>query len=118
MLRPAVLLRMSAELVLVLLGLLLVQVAVSGRLLWNRRSVVWVAAGVVLVYWGARAWARGASGPAWADRLRGGSLALVGLLVLAMARVPFPWVAPLLGCAGAVLILRGAVSLALLARSA
>ncbi len=119
MLKPAVLLRMFSEIVLVLLGLLLIQVAVTGRLLWNRRSLGWVAVGFLLIYWGARAWLRRrGTGPLWTERMRAGSLALVGALMLGIARVPFDYVAPLLAAAGGVLILRGAVSAALVARSA
>lgn len=117
MLKPDALLRIFSELVLILLGLLLVQVAVSGRLFWNRRSLVWSGVGLYLVYWGLRAWLRG-RGPIrhWAERLRGGSLAFIGVLMLAMARVPFDYVGPLLGVTGGVLIVRGAISAALLAR--
>ena len=118
MLKPAALLRMFTELVLILLGLLLVQVAVTGRLFWNRRSPVWLGLGLFLVYWGARAWMRRQGNePRWAAQLRGASLALLGVLMLGMARLPFDWVAPLLGAAGAVLVLRGAVSVAMMARS-
>jgi hypothetical protein len=35
---------------------------------------------------------------------------LVGVILLAIARVPFGWVAPLLGTAAALLILRGILS--------
>ena len=118
MLQPAALLRMFTELALILLGLLLVQVAVSGRLLWNRRSPVWLGLGLFLIYWGVRAWMRRQSNePRWAAQLRGASLALLGLLMVGMARLPFTWVGPLLGAAGAVLVARGAISVALMARS-
>ena len=42
---------------------------------------------------------------------------MVGVLMVAMSRVPFDFVGPLLGVAGAVLIVRGAFSVALIARS-
>ena len=118
MLKPAALLRMFTELVLILLGLLLVQVAVSGRLFWNRRSPVWLGLGLVLIYWGVRAWMRRQGNePLWAARLRGGSMAVLGALMLGIAQLPFHWVGPLLGAAGGVLVLRGALSMALIARS-
>jgi len=118
MVRPEKLLRIFSELVLFLLGMLLMLVAVSGRLFWNRRSMAWVAVGIFLIYWSVRAWTRRRGiGPQWLDRVRSGSLALVGVLMLVMSRVPFDYVGPLLGVAGGVLILRGAVSAALLARS-
>ena len=118
MVRPEKLLRIFAELAMFLLGMLLVLVAVSGRLFWDRRSVAWVAVGIFLIYWGVRAWVRRRGvGPWRVERLRSGSLALVGVLMLAMSRVPFDFVGPLLGVAGGVLILRGLFSVALVARS-
>jgi len=116
--RPEKLLRIFSELLMLLLGMLLVLVAVSGRLFWDRRSLAWVTVGIFLVYWGARAWIRRRGvGPWRVERLRSGSLALVGVLMLAMSRVPFDFVGPLLGVAGGVLILRGLFSVALVARS-
>ena len=118
MVRPEKLLRIFSELLMLLLGMLLVLVAVSGRLFWDRRSLAWVTVGIFLVYWGARAWIRRRGvGPWRVERLRSGSLALVGVLMLAMSRVPFEYVGPLLGVAGGVLILRGLFSVALVARS-
>lgn len=118
MVRPEKLLRIFSELLMLLLGMLLVLVAVSGRLFWDRRSLAWVTVGIFLVYWGARAWIRRRGvGPWRVERLRSGSLALVGVLMLAMSRVPFDFVGPLLGVAGGVLILRGLFSVALVARS-
>jgi hypothetical protein len=118
MVRPEKLLRIFSELVMLLLGMLLVLVAVSGRLFWDRRSLAWVAVGIFLIYWGLRAWMRRRGiGPWRVEQLRSGSLALVGVLMLAMSRVPFDFVGPLLGVAGGVLIARGIFSVALLARS-
>ena len=118
MVRPEKLLRIFAELAMFLLGMLLVLVAVSGRLFWDRRSVAWVAVGIFLIYWGVRAWIRRRGvGPWRVERLRSGSLALVGVLMLAMSRVPFDFVGPLLGVVGGVLIVRGIFSVALVARS-
>jgi len=111
---------MLIELVLILLGGLLIRVAVSMRLLWNRRSPVWVALGAFMVYWGVRAWMRPGAvglGGRWEVRLRGSSLALLGVVMLGLAWAPFPWVAPLLGTGGGILILRGALNLVLVARA-
>jgi hypothetical protein len=110
---------MLVELVVILLGALLIRVGVSTRLLWNRRSPVWVALGAFLVYWGVRAWIRPRAvglGGRWEARLRGSSLALLGVLMLGVVWVPFPWVAPLLVTAGSILILRGALNLVIVAR--
>ena len=118
MLRPEKLLRIFTELAMLLLGLLLLLVAVSGRLFWNRRSIAWMAVGIFLIYWGVRSWLRRRSvGPWRVEKLRCGSLVLVGLLMLAISRVPFDFVGPLLGIAGGVLVLRGIFSVALIARS-
>ena len=118
MLKPAALLRIFAELVVALLGLFLVQVAVSGRFYWDRRSPLWLALALVLIYWGVRAWLRASRHrPRWEERLRGASLALVGALMLGIVRAPWTWVAPLLGLAGVILGLRGLLSIAVIART-
>jgi len=118
MLRPAHLFRLLNELIFVLLGALLVWVAATGRYFFNRRAPGWIGLGAFLIYWGVRAWARaGPSTSRGEDRVRGGSLAVVGLLMLGIAWLPFRWVAPLLGAAGSILALRGIVSVVLVART-
>lgn len=118
MLQPASLLRIAIELVLALLGLFLVAVAVVGRFGLDRRSPYWLVLGILLIYAGVRAWVR-ASRPAlrWEERLRGASLALVGALMLGMVRAPWTWVAPMLGLAGAILAVRGALSIVAIVRT-
>jgi len=117
MLKTASLLRLLNELVLLLLGGLLVWVALTGRFFPDRRSVPWLVLGAFLVYWGLRAAARaGRCASRWEHYVRGGSLALVGLLMLGMAWVPFDWIKPLLIAAGAILILRSLAEATLLAR--
>ncbi len=118
---PAQLFRLLNELVFVLLGLLLLLVAISGRFLFfNRRSVVWVGLGAFLVYYGLRAWwkARGlrVRREVATAAVRAGSLALLGAMMLAIAWVPFRYIAPLLGVAGGILALRGLVSAVLVSR--
>ncbi len=118
MLSPAHLLRLLNELVFVLLGVLLVWVAATGRYFFNRRAPTWIALGAFLIYWGLRAWARaGRYASRGEHRVRGGSLALVGAMMLGIAWLPFRWVAPLLGAAGGILVVRGLVSAMLVARS-
>jgi hypothetical protein len=108
---PANLFRLLNEMVFVLLGALLIVVALSRRYAAPGRSWTWIGLGIVLTYWGMRAWARPDRGaPRWHARARGGSLILVGLLVLAIAWVPFAYIAPLLEIAGSVLALRGLTS--------
>jgi hypothetical protein len=115
---PGQLLRLFNELVFTLLGALLMVMALSGRYAPPGRSIFWILLGVVLVYRGARTWIRTDRGqPLWASRVGAGSLALVGAMVLATAWLPFSLGTPMLAAAGAVLVLRGVVSMALYARS-
>ena len=86
MLSTNTLLRLFNELVLLLLGGLLVWVALSGRFFPDRRSTPWLGLGVFLLYWGFRAAARaGRYASRWEHYVRGGSLALVGLVMLGIA---------------------------------
>ena len=55
--------------------------------------------------------------PNLASRVRAGSLALVGAMVLAISWLPFPYGGPLLAAAGGVLMLRGLLSFVLFART-
>lgn len=117
MLTPERLLRIIIELIFVLLGGMLIWLSfrgpVYGRIV-DRHSVSWLILGAALVLWGLRAlykpgqwWRR------WENWTRGLSLALLGILMLAIIRVPFSWVEPMLMAAGAVLVIRGMVASAL-----
>ena len=118
MLRPATLIRLGQELVFVLLGLLLISVAAMGRLLWDRKSEMWVALGALLFVLGVRAWLRaGKYVTRWEHRVRGASLVLLGVCMLTMTLAPYGWIAALLGAAGGVLALRGVVMAALVLRT-
>jgi hypothetical protein len=117
MLSTSTLLRFLNELVLLLLGGLLVWVALTERFYPNRRSLPWLVLGAFLVYWGLRAATRaGRYASRWEHYVRGGSLALVGVVMLGIAWAPFDWIKPLLIAAGAILILRGCASAALVSR--
>ena len=119
MLSPVKLFRLLTEFVFVLLGALLVWVATTGRYFFNRRAPAWIGLGAILIYWGLRAGWRTRQADAREDSLvRGVSLALVGVMMLGIAWLPFAWVAPLLGVAGGILVLRGLVSAVLVTRSA
>jgi hypothetical protein len=120
MLTPERLLRVMIELIFVMLGGLLFWLgfrgSVYGRIV-DRHSVSWLILGVALILWGFRAlynpgqwWRR------WENWTRGLSLVLLGVLMLAITRVPFSWVEPLLMAAGVVLAIRGIVASALLFR--
>ena len=121
MLAPAKLFTLLNEIVFVLLGILLGLVALSGRLFWNRRAPAWIGLGAFLIYWGLRVlWRASLEARSCApavratSAVRGTSLTLIGILVLSVAWAPFPWVAPLLMAAGAILALRGALNAGLL----
>ena len=120
MLTPERLLRFFIEIIFVLLGGLLVWLGLRGPLygrIVDRHSMSWLILGVALILWGFRAlykpgqwWRR------WENWTRGLSLVLLGVLMLAIIRVPFSWVEPLLMAAGAVLVIRGIVASALIFR--
>jgi len=117
MLTPERLLGVTIELIFVLLGALVAWLALRGRILVDRHGRMWLVLSVVLILWGMRAvykpgqwWRR------WENWTRGLSLVLLGALMLAIIRVPFSWVEPMLMAAGVVLVIRGIVSSALLFR--
>lgn len=119
MLTPERLFRLANELIFLLLGGLLAWIGASGRVYFDRRSMAWAILSVAMLLWGLRAllaqaqwWRR------WESRIRGLSLVLTGALMLAIAWVPFPWVAPLLIAAGLLLALRGVAGAFLAVRSA
>jgi len=117
MLTPERLLRVMIELIFVLLGALVAWLALRGRILVDRHGRMWLVLSIVLILWGLRAlykpgqwWAR------WENWTRGLSLALLGILMLVITRIPFEWVEPMLVAGGAVLVLRGIVASTLLLR--
>ena len=120
MFTPERLLRVFIELIFVMLGGMLIWLGfrgpASGRIV-DRHSVSWLILGVAMVLWGLRAlykpgqwWRR------WENWTRGLSLVLLGVLMLAIIRVPFSWVEPMLMAAGTVLVIRGVVASALIFR--
>lgn len=118
MLSPATLIRLGQELVFVLLGLLLILLAATGRFAWDRKSEIWIALGALLFVLGVRAWLRaGKYVTRWEHRVRGTSLTLLGVCMLAITLAPYAWIAALLGTAGGVLALRGVVMSALVLRT-
>ena len=115
MLSPAKLTQLVVELIFLLLGVLVVWLGATGHINFDRHSVVWLVLSVGVAAWGVLAlgkpgewWAR------WQKWNRGGSMVLLGLLMLAISRVPFLWVGRLLAICGVVLVLRGAFGSALL----
>jgi hypothetical protein len=117
MLTPQQMLRITIEIIFVLLGGLVVWLGLSGHILFDRRKPGWLVLSLAITLWGVRAlyqpvrwWSRAEH---WT---RGISMLLLGLAMLAISRVPFLWVGPLLAFAGFVLTLRGLIGAALIVR--
>ena len=110
MLKPERLLRIVIEMIFVLLGALIVWLGVTGQIYFDRRKLPWLVLSAALIVWGLRAlYKRGQSWSRWEQRTRGLSLTLLGVVMLAISRVPFLWVGRLFAVAGLLLILRGLV---------
>lgn len=104
------LLRVVVEIAFLFLGLLVVWLGVSKHIFFDRRSLGWLAVSVILVLWGARGMYRPAKFLPRAENWnRATSLVLLGLVMLAISRVPFSLVAPLLALVGVFLAVRGLV---------
>jgi hypothetical protein len=105
---PRNLFKLLSEFIVLLLGALLILLSVSGRIGLPGRPVALIALGVVFVYWGARAGMRpDAQTSRLETRIRAGSLALVGISVLAIPFLSVRYAPLLLSTAGSVLVLRG-----------
>ena len=106
------------EFIVLLLGALLILLAFSGRVRLPARPLALIVVGIVFVYWGWRAWVRREPSTShWSSKIRAGSLALVGALILCIPLLPVRCVPLLLGLAGVVLVLRGALGAILFAGS-
>src|SRR5258708_38002788 len=117
MLTPERLFRFMIELVFVLLGSLVIWLGLARRIYVDRHSTAWLILSVLLILWGLRAlykpgqlWLR------WQNWTRGLSLAILGVLMLVISRVPFLWVGPMLAAGGGLLILRGMIGAILILR--
>jgi hypothetical protein len=117
MLTPQQVLRITIEIIFVLLGGLVVWLGLSGHILFDRRKPGWLVLSLAVILWGLRALYKPVQ---WWSRTeqwtRGLSLALLGVVMLAISRVPFQWVGPLLAIAGFVLIIRGLIGSVLILR--
>ena len=117
MFTPQRLLRIVIELLFVLLGGLVIWLGLSGQIFFDRRKPSWLILSAALILWGLRALYRPAQSSSQLERwIRGLSLILLGIVMLAMSRLPFPWVGPLVAMGGLVLGTRGLVSLVLILR--
>ena len=118
LLTPQRALRLMIEVIFVLLGVLVVWLALTGRISNEQRHrVSWLILSGALILWGLRAlygpnkwWTR------WENWTRGLSLTLLGGVMLAISWVPFEWVGPLLAAAGVLMSLRGVIGAVLVFR--
>ena len=124
MTNPANLFRMMTEFIFILLGGFLAWLGLGGRLdlgNFNPRGPAWLGLGAVLIYWGARTWAKTARAARTADRtvtqIGGGSLILVGLMMFALLFVEYRRVGYIFAVAGAILALRGILAAVLSLRT-
>jgi len=107
-LTPDKALRLSIEVIFILLGGLVVWLGATHHIFFDRRRISWVLLSIALILRGARAlYSPGKHWSRWESWSRGLSLLLLGLVTLAISRVPFSWVGPLLSIGGLVLLLRG-----------
>jgi hypothetical protein len=117
MLTPQQLLRITIEIIFVLLGGLVVWLGLTGHILFDRRKPGWLLLSLAVILWGLRALFKPVQ---WWSRTeqwtRGLSLALLGLVMLAISHVPFLWVGRLLAFAGLVLVFRGLIGSVLIFR--
>jgi hypothetical protein len=114
MIMPLRFLRLTIEIIFVLLGALVVWLGVTGYIFFDRRKTSWVVLSVVLILWGWRALYKPSNwSTRWENWTRGLSLTLLGLVMVAISRVPFAWVGPLLAAGGVLLMLRGIIGSAL-----
>jgi hypothetical protein len=115
---PASLFRLLNEFIMLLLGALLILLAASNRIGLPSRPSLWYALGAVLIFWGLRTGMRPVSKAANEHAaIRGGSLILVGLIILGVPLVSLHYEALLLALAGGVLVLRGLLGSVLLVRA-
>jgi len=101
--------RLVNEFIVLLLGALLILIAAT-RTVGVSHPAVMMILGVVFIMWAARAWSR--PGPKESRILAGiraGSLAIVGVLLIAIPLLSLSHESLLLGTAGAVLVVRGMV---------
>ena len=117
MLSPARLTQLLMEFVFLLLGVLVIWLAANGRIYFDRHGVSWLVLSFALIAWGLLALAKpGQFWAKWQKWNRGGSLVLLGVVMLAISHVPFDWVVELLAAAGVILVARGILGSLLILR--
>lgn len=111
------LLRVTIELIFILLGGLIIWLGLSGQIFFDRRKPAWLILSVALILWGLRAMYRpGKWWSRWEDWTRGISLVLLGIVMFAISRVPFLWVGKMLALVGLLLVIRGIIGSVLIFR--
>jgi hypothetical protein len=114
----ASLFRLLNEFIVLLLGALLVLLAASHRVALPSRTGMWIGLGAALILWGLRTGMRPEPKSSTEHAaIRGGSLILVGLMIIAIPLVPMHYESLLLALAGGVLVLRGLLGSVLLVRT-
>jgi hypothetical protein len=107
-LTPARMSQSIVELVFVLLGALVIFLGINQRIYFYRHGIAWFVLSVSMIAWGLLALAKpGQWWAKWQKWNRGGSLILLGAVMLTISRVPFLWVPKLLILAGVILMARG-----------
>ena len=106
--------RLLSEFIVLLLGALLILLAATGRIGLPARPGGVVALGAIFIFWGVRAATRPEAKAARVETMiRAGSLALVGIFILAVPFLPARHASQLFMLAGGVLVLRGALAAAI-----
>lgn len=117
MLTPERLQRLMIELIVILLGLLVIWLGLARHIRVNPNGPAWLILGAALIVLGLHAlYSPGQWWLRWQNWTRGLSLALLGVLMLAISRVPFAWVGPMLAVGGGLLVLRGMIAALLIFR--
>ena len=89
MLTPDRLLRLTMEIIFLLLGLLVIWLGLTGHILFNRRGMPWIALSAVLIFWGVRAFYKPSkTSLRWEIWMRGLSLTLLGIVMRVNAEQP------------------------------
>jgi hypothetical protein len=113
--------RLMNEILFILAGGMLALFGLTGRFFLPRRTS-WLVLAVVLILWGLRTWTKARTslrpGERAILRIGGASLAMSGLIMLALVWAPLGWAGWLLTAAGGVFVLRGLVASVIAVRSA
>lgn len=108
MFSAARLIELMVEVVFLLLGALVIWLELNGRMIIVWPGMAWLVLSIVVMAWGLLALARpGDSRRRWQKWNRGGSLLLLGIIMLVITRAPVGWIGKLMEGAGGVLLIRG-----------